>query len=154
MQVFLVRHGTRNFTIGDVPLNEEGLEQANELAQKSGWGQLQAILTSPKKRAKMTVEPLAEKFLLSLQVFEELDQMRGAEGEAEFKARVRNFLHRVEEKEFGEKVLICTHSDWLSMAVQIVPTESVDLEYKLFQCAEVLTFKIKQGLWEWIPESH
>ena len=148
MNIYLLRHGTRNFTLGDVPLNEEGLEQAEDLAKRGTWADLHSILSSPKKRAKMTIEPTAERHGHPIQVLEELDQMRGGEGEAEFKARVKNLIHRIESGEFGEKVMVCTHSDWLAMAVQVIPTDALDLEYKMFQCAEVLEFKLEQGLWK------
>ena len=100
MEVFLLRHGTRNFTLGDVPLNEEGLQQAKDLAAMDHWEPLSGLLSSPRKRAMMTVQPIAERWGFSLSIFEDLDQVRGGEGEIEFHARVKNFIKRVEEKEF------------------------------------------------------
>ena len=96
----------------------------------------------------MTVQPVAEKYDVPIQVFEELDQMKTHEGEKEFNSRVRNFLNRIEEKEFGEKIVVCSHSDWLAAAAYILPTDSVDLQYKMFQCAEVLEFQVEDGLWK------
>ena len=148
MRIFLVRHGTRNFTLGDVPLNEEGLSEAKVLAENSRYSKVQRLLSSPKKRAQMTLQPLAEKYQLEIQCFEDLDQMKNHEGEKEFLSRVRNFLTRIEEGEFGSQTMICSHSDWLAAAAQVIPTDSLDLKYKMFQCAEVLEFHIEEGLWK------
>ncbi len=134
--------------MGDVPLNEEGLQQAQSLATDSRWQSVSRILSSPKKRALMTVQPLAEKRNLNVQVFSELDQMRGAESEADFNTRVRNFLYRVEQQEFGGNLMICSHSDWLAAAAHMIPTDSMDLKHKMFHCAEVLSFSIEEGLWK------
>ncbi len=148
MLVFLLRHATRNFTVGDVPLNADGMHQAQSLAEHPHWADLDRILSSPKRRAQMTVEPLVEKYNLPLKTLTELDQMRSAEGEKEFNSRVKNFLYRIEQKEFGENILVCSHSDWLSTALQNIPTDALDIQYKMFQCAEFMSFEVEDGLWK------
>ena len=147
MEVFLLRHATRNFTLGDAPLNDEGLEQAQALAQNPQLQKVTNILASPKKRAQMTISPLAEQLALSIQTEEALDQMRTDETEAQFKVRVGGVLKMIEEKKWDTPLLLCTHSDWLSMATQILPSDAVDLKHHMFHCAEFIHFKIKEGLW-------
>jgi broad specificity phosphatase PhoE len=147
MIVYWLRHGTRNFTTGDVPLNEEGLREAQHLAQLAGFKDLTRIICSPKKRALMTVEPLAEKLGIPIEPLDALDQMRRGETEADFVNRVKSFLSELEEEPADSQILLCSHSDWLGVASQIIPTDSLDLKYKMFHCAEVLTFKIEEGLW-------
>lgn len=148
MQVFWLRHGTRDFITGDVPLNDEGQLQAHELAENSRFSRLDTILCSPKKRAQMTISPLAQKYQLEITTLEELDQMKNHESETEFTNRVRSLLEKIENQTFSFKSLVlCTHSDWLGVASQIIPTDSLDLKYKMFQCAEVIEFNIIDGLW-------
>jgi broad specificity phosphatase PhoE len=148
MQVFLLRHGTRNHTMGDVPLNSQGLLEAKRLASELRWQRLDAILSSPKKRAMMTVQPLAEKLNLPLLTFKDLDQMHAGEGEGQFIARVRHFLDRVQNQEFGQNILICSHSDWLSLAISQIPTDAFELTHHLFHCGEVIGFSIEDGVWK------
>ena len=147
MQVFLLRHATRNFTMGDVPLNDEGILQAKELAENSQFSRIEKLICSPKNRARMTIEPLAEKYQLDVRIMEELDQMKGHETESQFISRVTKFCERIQAGEFGSPLLICTHSDWLGAAAQVIPTDSLDIKYKMFQCAESVEFKIEDGLW-------
>lgn len=147
MQVFWLRHGTRNFTTGDVPLNDQGIQQAAELVLVPKFTSLKKILCSPKSRAQMTVRPLAQKLGIDIKIYDELDQMKSGESEQKFRARVEGLCKKIEEGAHTENLLVCTHSDWLNTASQIIPTDSLDLKYKMFQCAESVEFEIRNGLW-------
>lgn len=148
MQVFWLRHGTRNFTIGDVPLNTTGEDEARGLSRNSRLAAVETILCSPKKRALMTVTPLAEKKSLPILTVDELDQMKSHESEKEFSSRVNSVLEKVANKNWDcQSLLLCTHSDWLAVACELVATDALDLAGKMFQCAELIEFKIKDGLW-------
>lgn len=154
MQVIWLRHATRNFTMGDVPLNDEGQKQAHALANQHGFSKISSIISSPKKRALMTVEPLAEKYGLNIEVVEDLDQMSRHESEKDFKSRINTLLNKIAEGHWSSKLLLCTHSDWLAMAAQIIATDALNLDYKMFQCAESLEFKIESGLWKVVESRH
>lgn len=147
MEIFLLRHATRDFVMGDVPLNETGLEQAKALAERRFFSSLTHILCSPKQRALMTVQPLAEKYDIEIIQEDDLDQMKGHESEAEFIARVKSFLNRFETPT-NQNILICSHSDWLSVAIQQIPTDALDVKYRMFQCADVMGFKVVDGIWQ------
>lgn len=147
MKVFLLRHGTRNFTLGDVPLNDEGIRQAEELTQDQQLCSTSTILCSPKKRAQMTVSPLASKLNLPIETLEELDQMNHLESEASFINRVKNFVNNIEQQSWQSPVLICSHSDWLSIAAGLIPSNSISLKHHIFHCAEYLSFDLEDDIW-------
>ena len=133
--------------MGDVPLNEDGLIQAEDLAGIHSLTKVNTILASPKKRAMMTVKPLSQKIGKQIEILEELDQIRSGESESDFRNRVERVLNKVSEEKWPSPTIICTHSDWLGMASQIIPSDASDLKYHLFQCAEVMEFEIRDGVW-------
>ena len=149
MHITLLRHGTRNFGIGDAPLNAIGLKEAEVLADNGEFAQTTHIIASPKKRAQMTVGPLALKLKIQLQSWPDLDQQRSDENHEHFARRVRQSLDKVEQS-FGdsERILICSHSDWLTLAVDSMPSAGMDSEDIFFQCAEFRHFLLEDGLWK------
>lgn len=148
MKAFLLRHGTRDFVIGDVPLNDEGQDEALNLTQDPNLLTVKKILCSPKKRALMTVQPLANQLKLDIEIHQDLDQMQNGESETEFLARVKMITEVIPKQQ--QNTLICSHSDWLSAATHIIPTDSLDLKFHRFVCAEYLSFKIENDLWKHI----
>ncbi len=73
MKLIVVRHGTTennqtHLITGqlDIGLAKEGLEQANELANELSKYQIEAIYSSPLKRAIQTAEPIADKINLKI----------------------------------------------------------------------------------------
>lgn len=147
MRVFFLRHGTRNFTMGDVPLNETGREEANELALDPKLQQANTIICSPKKRAQMTIAPLSAKRGIPIKTLESLDQMQKVESEQAFQERVGHVLTQIEDKKFSEPLVVCSHSDWLSVATHLLATDELHLQHHIFQCAEYLEFEIVDGIW-------
>ena len=147
MEVILVRHGTRNFMLGDVPLNSEGQEQAAALCKNSDFTGVKTLISSPKQRAQMTLQPLSEKLELPIKIVSELDQIKSDETELSFSNRVQGILTQIEQQKWTGPLVLCSHSDWLSMALQIIPSDSSDLKYQVFQCCEYLRFQIDDGLW-------
>ena len=147
MQIILLRHGTRDYKLGDVPLNEIGKNQAQDLASDPALQRVTQLFSSPKKRALMTLEPLAEKLGKEIQVHSELDQMMSHESNSEFKHRVKNFLSHIETLGEKEVIIISSHSDWLNVALGIIPTNALHLNQYMFACAEYLSFEVKDGLW-------
>jgi broad specificity phosphatase PhoE len=148
MEVFLMRHGRRPYTLGDVPLNEEGKEQALDLTRNPSLQSIKTLLASPKKRSQMTLEPLAKKLGVKIQIEENLDQHRSGEDEEKFIQRVRKVIDQISDGHWSSPILLCSHSDWLSLSTRLIPTDEIELEHHMFQCAEYLHFQIEEGLWK------
>ena len=81
-RVFLIRHGetdwNRQFRYqgsSDIPLNEDGLEQARRVGVRLSSVTPAAVLTSPLLRASRTAEIIAEQNGAELRI-EELDELR------------------------------------------------------------------------------
>ena len=146
MKLFLLRHGTRPYTHGDVPLNEQGKEEANALASHEALQGVEKIISSPKKRAIMTVEPLAHRLGLPIEIHGDLDQMNRLESQGDFKSRITRFLEFLESQ--NQNTLVCSHSDWLTLATHLLPSDSLEVQDHLFQCAEFISFRQDGGLWK------
>lgn len=65
MMLYVVRHGETQFNVEkryagqtDVPLNERGIQQAQELAKKLAEDYFDVIVTSPLQRARTTAEQI------------------------------------------------------------------------------------------------
>lgn len=96
----------------------------------------------------MTVTPLSTKIGLNIQTEPLLDQMHDRESEKDFVSRVKTFLDQLcDQGGLEDKYLLCSHSDWLSAAMKVLPTDDSDLSYHLFHCAEFLAFEESEGLW-------
>jgi len=103
MTLYYARHGQTDWnaqnricSTTDVPLNETGIAQAHELAQKvSELGEVDVIVASPMLRAKQTAEVVAQAIDKQI-VFDErlrewdFGRLNGAQGEEFFEA-VRQF---------------------------------------------------------------
>ena len=148
MKIILLRHGTRNYGIGDIPLNEEGLQEAEELVTQLLPHDIKAIFSSPKLRCQMTVTPIANRLGLEIQTMEELDQHLPNEEFADYRKRVQVAANKLEDFSQAEgAILACSHSDWLAQAMELVPSDISNPENIFFQCAEFLVFQIKEGQW-------
>ncbi len=146
MRLFLLRHATRSHGIGDAPLNDVGKNQAFELSQNPKLFGVNRILCSPKKRAQMTISPLAQELQCTIETMNELDQQLNTENQAEFNNRVKSFLNSLQEDETLDTILICSHSDWLTVAAVILENNTNFFGH-LFQCAEFIAFDLKDGQW-------
>jgi broad specificity phosphatase PhoE len=56
---YLVRHGKKEAVSGDAPLSQQGLREAHATAHALGAVPIQAVYTSPLRRAKETATPIA-----------------------------------------------------------------------------------------------
>ncbi len=103
MRLYLVRHGeTESNRLGlalgqdDVPLNERGLRQAEQVAQALARQPLAAVYSSPLQRALSTARAIAEPQGLEVKVEERLIEMDIGEAEgltfAEVRSRYPDFL--------------------------------------------------------------
>lgn len=148
VKIVLLRHGSRNYGIGDGPLNEDGLQEAKHLASEGALMDVRKILSSPKRRAQMTVTPLSEKLQLAVELAPWLDQRHSHENPREFRSRVQAGLLKLEElaRSFSV-VLACSHSDWLALAIELIPSDIPMPETFMFQCAEYVVLEERDGIW-------
>lgn len=148
MQVILLRHGLRNNGFGDVPLSTEGTQQAVELAENPVLQKIDHILCSPKLRTRQTVEPLSTKLGIEIQVEPDLDQRKSIESHQEFVKRVDAYINQLIENFSEQKLLICTHSDWLQIAILNLEDHLEDpAAHCLFSCAEHKVLEFKDHRW-------
>ncbi len=103
MRLYLIRHGeTESNRLGlalgqdDVPLNERGLRQAEQVARALARQPLAAVYSSPLQRALSTARAIAEPQELEVKLEERLIEMDIGEAEgltfAEVRSRYPNFL--------------------------------------------------------------
>jgi phosphohistidine phosphatase SixA len=96
--VILVRHAEKDTVqVGDVPLSEAGQRRARELARVLGDVGVTAIVTSPYRRAKDTVVPLAERTGVTPEVMGARD--------------TTGLLGRVRGRDRGGVIVLAGHSD-------------------------------------------
>jgi broad specificity phosphatase PhoE len=149
MKIHILRHGQRSAGYGDVPLSQEGLQQAQHLAQNSSLQDVNLILCSPKIRTQQTVLPLSERLQVPVQIASELDQRRSIETENEFIQRVMTFLQECTHVHANKTLLLCSHSDWLQMAIMNLPlpTEKAVAQC-FFSCADFRTLLYTNRSWD------
>lgn len=157
MKITLLRHGSRDLTIGsDGGLNESGREQAASLTTRlQPQGNLPPpthLDCSPKRRARETLTPLSEHLGLKLNIEPLLDERQSSESSVEFRQRIRKFLESLREKYTSRDVVyLCTHADWLEEALAILPSDLSEFEAQSgFACGELKSFELKDGIWEYL----
>ena len=81
--LILVRHGQTDWNVNgrymgwmDENLNQEGVQQAERLAQRLDWWPISAVYSSPLKRAVRTADIVAKPHSIAVQTIEELGEMR------------------------------------------------------------------------------
>lgn len=96
--LFLIRHGETDWNVegryqgqADPPLNERGLLQARELAERLDSIGLDILYTSPLQRAKQTAQVLADR--LKIPYFEEQRLMEIHQGD--WQTRLRGEIERI-----------------------------------------------------------
>lgn len=144
MIIYCIRHGETNSNLkgivsgrSDEPLNQKGVEQAQEINNRLSDITFRAVYVSPMKRTLQTAEiiipekqfiideRLAERDLASLKnhtidelwnipTWNSLQEMRTPEGAETFgsgQVRVRDFLLELKKKyQPNDKILLITHS--------------------------------------------
>lgn len=151
MQLILLRHGTRDFGLGDVELNALGRAEAEALAQQAKISPTQRVYCSPKKRAQMTVAPLCENLGCTPMIDPQLDQQWADESIIEFRQRIQKFLNKITDQYGGadDTLLVCSHSDWLSMAVDLMDGGQLQSESLFFKCAQFHRFSFSNPEAQW-----
>lgn len=149
MKLILLRHGLRDSGFGDVSLSIQGHEQAEQISQNPTLQKVTQLFASPKKRTQETITPLSQALGLDIQIEPNLDQRRDVEGGHEFEERVRTTLHGAATQAGPEDcVLLCTHSDWLQVALMGLEQWVEDaIMHSLFSCAELKVLSFDNGKW-------
>ncbi|MFN2271841.1 MAG: histidine phosphatase family protein [Anaerolineae bacterium] len=75
--LYLVRHARTKISDDECwPLSEEGERQADLLAQRSFWREVELILSSPEPKALQTAKPAARRWSLPLETTDCLHEVR------------------------------------------------------------------------------
>lgn len=163
LKVILLRHAARSaHGLGDTSLNAIGQRQAQELTGLlAPQGPLPIptdLITSPKKRARETLQPLSAAVSLDLKIDARLDERHQNETGAEFKTRVAQALSELGAQAKADvlkpgtreaTIYLCSHLDWLEIAMLLAPSDSrLDEDAANWSNAEYRIFRIaKDGLW-------
>jgi 8-oxo-dGTP diphosphatase len=137
---YLVRHakaGSRKAWKGDDelrPLSKAGQAQGRALAKRLGGEGITRILSSPYVRCRQTVEPLAERVGIPIELSDAL-----REG-----ASLADSLGLV-EKVAGENAVLCTHGDVLANLLMHVAQLGVDLETDRIEKGSVWALELVDG---------
>lgn len=122
----LIRHAHRDNSKRDLDngLDEKGREQAKALkkffserfseddAGKGLW-----LVSSPKLRCQETLQPIAKALDRRVDAHPGLDEQSAKENLRAFEVRIQGFLREWMESKVPI-TLLCSHGDWLPMAVQ------------------------------------
>jgi phosphohistidine phosphatase SixA len=149
MFMVLLRHAEKTTAPmdSDVPLTARGEKQALELVEQIRAQQLPqptALMSSPKRRARATLQPLVTAFHIPLQIKTELDERASNESRLQFHKRIEYFVASLHD----EVIYCCTHADWLYEAVMTLPHDMLDGEEDAhFFFAQARIFEQDGDLW-------
>jgi 2,3-bisphosphoglycerate-dependent phosphoglycerate mutase len=141
---YLVRHAHANWTPDeDRPLSRRGMADAKRLASLLDEYAVQAIFSSPYRRAIQTVEPLARKRDMVIEILPDLRERKlGQIGTRKFQAAVETtwldaeyshpggesnnaaqergvaLLHGLRTKKQGQNVVLSTHGNLLALILK------------------------------------
>ncbi len=166
MNLILLRHATRSgiveFGVTETPLNPIGRAQAEDLVTAVETLKIlprpQALLSSPKLRARQTLAALATASSLEISVLDELDERHQSETQKAFEHRVRMSLEIIRTRFANAKpddaVYVCSHLDFLETAALVWPSDFSEreaqrpwstLEYQIFDWQDGVLKSKKRG---------
>ena len=125
MALYLIRHALAGSPLADAvqnrrrPLEPGGLVQAEAIAVELASKPIKRILSSPARRCRSTVAPLAEKLGLETEVVKEL-------GEAASSAGAVDLLHSLAERS-GDSVL-ASHGDVIPAVMRRLARSGLDID--------------------------
>jgi broad specificity phosphatase PhoE len=118
----LIRHAHRDTAIRskDNGLSDKGKGQARALkkyfASRFEKPQSVWLVSSPKKRCLETLAPISAVGNYEIDVNPDLDEQGDGESMAKFEERIQHFIKEFQQMP-QEMTLVCSHGDWLPMAV-------------------------------------
>lgn len=145
MLVVLLRHAHR-LGMGDTGLSGQGQQQSQDLATLLDRGEIPKptrILTSPKRRARETIEPLASVAKLPIKSEAALDERIDGETPSRFQIRVSDFWDHLSHLKETEVVYLCSHLDWLEASGSVVP----NLANMAYENARPILISFNEGKW-------
>jgi 8-oxo-dGTP diphosphatase len=121
--IHLVRHasaGLRGSGPADLerPLDEDGFEQARRLVDALADSGIERILTSPALRCRQTVEPLAAKLGIEIEMVPDLVEGRRA-------APVVAMINRLVSA--GSSAVLSSHGDMIPLVLEVLSATGVPL---------------------------
>lgn len=174
----LLRHGQTDWNIDlrlqgitDIPLNETGIEQAEEAAKVLAETQWDAVISSPLTRARDTAlivgkavghEEIGIEDQLLERSFGEAEGLMhsewkekypdpnlvpGGESLDDLRVRSNDLLDFIAEKYAGQKVLAVSHGALIRKLVRIVSGGELPREGERFGNASMCVFEYKDGTW-------
>jgi broad specificity phosphatase PhoE len=129
----IIRHAHRNLDdrTRDNGLSDRGEEQVKKLVKfyKTRFdGEKASFYCSPKKRCVETLSPLAvEGKSKAIEIDDRLDEHQASENMAMYLARMDEFLD-VWKYEGAELTVICSHGDWIPIAVKKLVGVQIDIK--------------------------
>ncbi len=128
----LIRHAHRDIDnrLKDNGLSARGFDQVKKLVKfyiNRFEGAKPILYSSPKKRCQETITPIAKEAAVKYTIDERLDEHAGNENTALFMARMEEFLD-VWKYEGPALTVLCSHGDWIPIAVQKLTGRAVDLK--------------------------
>jgi broad specificity phosphatase PhoE len=134
--LILIRHAHREVTDPgeDNGLSPKGLSQVDRLVdhfhryfQKEFGGSKIRFLSSPKRRCRETLGPIANRERSDFKVDPRLSECSPMENPREFLERIRAFVE--EWKSGGKEVLVvCSHGDWIPELVAEITNARISLK--------------------------
>lgn len=152
VQVVFFRHASRGGPGRDPDLSAQGQQEAKSLGRSVGQpGRLPKptlLWSSPKKRAQKTFFDIEVATGLRLQIVHDLDEAHDSESVSAFAERVHLCLEKFELLQPNDVLFVCSHSDWLEIAMRILPSDmEEELQTRGYACAEYRNFTYQEGLW-------
>jgi phosphohistidine phosphatase SixA len=127
LQEFVIfRHAQKSGWTADPELSSEGFRQAQlivETVRKKGLPKPDLLISSPRKRAHQTLQPLHETFQVPLHIHPGLDERNSPETGKDFENRVKLFLETDLLTQNAACLYLCTHLDWLEVFGWAAPLE-------------------------------
>lgn len=133
-KLIIVRHAHRNKLKGgeaDNGLSAKGKKQAKALAKLYSriFGRKKALIyTSPKVRCIETIQLIAKKIKVSLEILDSLNEApENSKGVTELKEKIRSF-HSLWQESDAPLTLLCSHGDWIPAYLKQVLGIDLDLD--------------------------
>lgn len=151
MQVLIFRHAERMHAHSDdPPLSPKGQKQAHglpSLIEQFQFPTPSKIICSPKVRAIQTMEPLAEKLNIPLQIQNDLNERQNSEHADVFSKRIKRFIDYIENQ--SGIIFLVSHLDWIEEALIQIPSDTNlnTAKYQTWPPGQSIEFEIVDGLW-------
>jgi broad specificity phosphatase PhoE len=139
--LILLRHSQRQGASDQ--LTQHGLEQSKNRGNFffQLYGSEVTLLSSPKSRCLQSLERICTLSQKAPRVIEELSERFPVEDAQDFKKRVDQSLYRILSHQSEFPIILCSHSDWLSVAA----THLLDLDISFLEGSWVRLSKEAAG---------